>query len=209
TDTLFHCVPPLACKWWKALSVREGLRLDFDSLSFSVTCLRIRTGLTKFELPGISYILRHSRSIETLVINIDKVAVRSVQMLNDESNYNVEDGEYWEGEEPRFVDRLCNLKTVKIHNFMKNLNLLEGKHESSTDGVEFLVQLQKDMKFLKFLLNNSKGLERMIITSCKKVKFWKKSESKNLRLNLKLVLQLTQELLAFPRASRDVEISFT
>ncbi|KAL7000307.1 hypothetical protein U1Q18_001455 [Sarracenia purpurea var. burkii] len=106
-DEICCCVKDLTvCGCYiKALWVREDLRLDFDSLSFGVNCLRIRTGLTKFELSGISYILRHSGNIETLVINIDKVE------LNDESNYNVEDGEYWEGEEPSFVDRLCNLKT--------------------------------------------------------------------------------------------------
>ncbi|KAL7000308.1 hypothetical protein U1Q18_001456 [Sarracenia purpurea var. burkii] len=124
--------------------------------------------------------------------------------VNDKSNCNVEDGEYWEGVEPNFVDLLCNLRTVKLFNFMKNLNLIERENASSTDEEEFPVQLQNDMKFMRFLLNNSKVLKRMIITSYKTVKFWHRPESKNLKLRL----QLTRDLLSFPRASRNVEISF-
>ncbi|KAL7000306.1 hypothetical protein U1Q18_001454 [Sarracenia purpurea var. burkii] len=168
-------------------------------------------------LPMKNYVIKRMRHLQSASLDCGKeshgcfgklnsedkghAVVKILDEVNDNPNYNV--GEYWKGVEPDFVDLLCNLRTVKLYNFMKNLNLIESEDASSTDE-EFPVQLQNDMKFLRFLLNSSKVLERMIITSCKTVKFWHKPESKNLKLRL----QLTQELLAFPRASRNAEISF-
>ncbi|KAF7140347.1 hypothetical protein RHSIM_Rhsim06G0151200 [Rhododendron simsii] len=163
-----------------------------NGLSFDATCLEIRTDLTKGELPGISYMLGHSPNIKTLVISIDKIHAKSF------SN-NSEEGKYWKLQEPNFVDLLCNLKDVKIYNFMKNL---ESKQMSTPE--DFLAHLRSDMNFLRFLLKNSKVMERMTITTFKNVKFGRNSESKK----FKLMFQLTQELLAFPRASQAAQISF-
>ncbi|KAG5545420.1 hypothetical protein RHGRI_017786 [Rhododendron griersonianum] len=163
-----------------------------NGLSFDATCLEIRTDLTKGELPGISYMLGHSPNIKTLIISIDKIHANSF------SN-NSEEGKYWKLQEPNFVDLLCNLKDVKIYNFMKNL---ESKQMSTTE--DFLAHLQSDMNFLRFLLKNSKVMERMTITTFKNVKFGRNSESRK----FKLLFQLTQELLAFPRASQAAQISF-
>ncbi|KAG5512746.1 hypothetical protein RHGRI_038854 [Rhododendron griersonianum] len=115
-----------------------------NCLSFDATCLEIKTGLTQGELPGISYMLGHSPNIKTLIINIDKIHAKNL-------NNNSEGGEYWKLQEPIFVDLLCNLKDVKIYNFMKNL---ESKQMSTTE--DFLAHLQNDMNFLRFLLKNSR-----------------------------------------------------
>uniref|UniRef100_A0A5B7BKJ2 F-box domain-containing protein n=1 Tax=Davidia involucrata TaxID=16924 RepID=A0A5B7BKJ2_DAVIN len=173
-----------------------------ESLSFDAACLGLKTGLTEWELPGISYMLRHLQHVETLMISIDKVE----QMKRvDESNgkCDSEAGQYWNLQEPHFTHLLQNLKTVKINNFMKNLSVLQRKHISYTDK-ELLEQLQNDMNFLRFLLKNSKMLERVIIITCKDIHFGKSVSKK-----MKLLFQLTKELLAFPRASRDAEISFS
>ncbi|CAL5403598.1 unnamed protein product [Camellia sinensis] len=174
----------------EALSTSESQSVDF--LSFDVTCLGIKTELTKWELPGIAYIIRHSPNIETLIISIDKIRDKGL------SN-NLEVGEYWKLQEPNFIDQLWNLKTVKVCYFMENLNQLQESFESTAK--ELLELLQNCMDFLKFLLKNSKVLERMIITNYKKTKFGKWDG-----LKLRLMSRLTQELLAFPRASRDAQI---
>ncbi|KAH7860962.1 hypothetical protein Vadar_019985 [Vaccinium darrowii] len=168
---------------------------SLNCLSFEASCLAIKTGLTKGELPGIGYMLRHSPNIKTLIINIDKIQAK-------ESHNHSEDGEYWKVQEPNFVDLLCNLKDVKIYNFLKNLEVPESKQLSTTE--DFLADLQNDMNFLRFLLNNCKVMERMTITTFKDVQFGRNSENKK----LKLLFQVTQELLAFSRASRAVQISF-
>ncbi|XP_028097583.1 putative F-box protein At1g49610 [Camellia sinensis] len=177
-----------------ALSSGEGQ----DFITFAVTCLRIKTGLTKWELPGIDYMLKHSPNIETLIISIDK---NEGEKPNDKSNYkfNFGDGEFWKLQEPNFLNLLGNLKTVKLYNFMSDLDV-----HTSTKTEELLEKLQNEMNFLRFLLKNSKVLEKLIITTCKGVDFGK-SESKK----LKLMFLLTQELLSFPRASRDAQISFS
>ncbi|GMP67090.1 hypothetical protein CsSME_00027196 [Camellia sinensis var. sinensis] len=116
-----------------------------------------------------------------------------------ELSNNLEVGEYWKLQEPNFIDQLWNLKTVKVCYFMENLNQLQESFESTAK--ELLELLQNCMDFLKFLLKNSKVLERMIITNYKKTKFGKWDG-----LKLRLMSRLTQELLAFPRASRDAQI---
>ncbi|KAG5545423.1 hypothetical protein RHGRI_017789 [Rhododendron griersonianum] len=130
---------------------REKHIMDF--ISFEVTCLRIKTGLMKWELPGIAYILSHSPNVETLIISIDEI-------LDDQIEDNFQEEEYWKLQEPKFVNLLCNLKDVKIYNFMKNLSLLESK--------------QNNMNFLRFLLKNSMVLERMTTT----VNFRRNSKNK-------------------------------
>ncbi|KAH7859466.1 hypothetical protein Vadar_001459 [Vaccinium darrowii] len=174
---------------------REKHTVDF--ISFDVTCLRIRTGLMKCELPGIAYILSHSPNVEALIITIEIPAIHEKE-LND----NFQEEEYWNLQEQKFVNVLCNLKDVKIYNFMKNLSWLESRQMGTSD--DFLAHLKKDMNFLKFLLTNSMAMDRMTITTFKKVNFGRNSENKK----VKLLLQLTQELLSFPRASRAAQISF-
>ncbi|KAG5545425.1 hypothetical protein RHGRI_017791 [Rhododendron griersonianum] len=49
-----------------------------DLISFEVTCLRLKTGLMEWELPGIAYILSHSPNVETLIISIDEIPGREV-----------------------------------------------------------------------------------------------------------------------------------
>lgn len=92
----------------------------------------------------------------------------------------MEDGEYWKLQEPKIVNLLCNLKVDKIYNFLKNLILLESKQMITPE--DFLAHLPNDMNFLRFMLKNSKVME--------------------------LKFQLSQELLAFPRASRATQRSF-
>ncbi|KAI8551778.1 hypothetical protein RHMOL_Rhmol06G0213100 [Rhododendron molle] len=185
----------------KAISSTENQTQDcrekhvIDLISFDVTCLWIKAGLIKSELPGIAYILSHSPNVETLIISIDKIR-------GNEDTYNFRENEYWKHQEPEFVNLLCNLKDVKIYNFAKNLRLLDSKPMSTTD--DFLAHLQNDMDFLTFLLKNSKALEKMTITNIKKVNFGRNSKSKK----RKLLFQLTQELQAFPRASQAAQISF-
>ncbi|KAH7859869.1 hypothetical protein Vadar_006453 [Vaccinium darrowii] len=187
----------------QAMSSKENRTQDcrekhiMDSISFDVTCLRIiRTGLMKWELPGIAYILSHLPNVETLIVSIDMIQGKK---LND--NFQEE---YWNFQEQKFVNMLCNLKDVKIYNFMKNLNLLESKQMSTCTSDDFLARLKNDMNFLKFLLKNSRAMERMTITTFKKVNLGSNSENKK----LKLLFQLTQELLTFPRASQATQIFF-
>ncbi|KAF5948387.1 hypothetical protein HYC85_014344 [Camellia sinensis] len=139
-----------------ALSSGEGQ----DFITFAVTCLRIKTGLTKWELTGIDYMLKHSPNIETLIISIDK---NEGKKPNDKSNYkfNFGDGEFWKLQEPNFLNLLGNLKTVKLYSFMNDLDV-----HTSTKTEELLEKLQNEMNFLRFLLKNSKVLEKLIITTC-------------------------------------------
>ncbi|KAL7000296.1 hypothetical protein U1Q18_001444, partial [Sarracenia purpurea var. burkii] len=126
---------------------------------------------------------------------------------NCASNYNSEDGDYWIRHEQDFIGLFENLKTVKIYNVMYNLFF----HViGSITNEEFLEQLQYVKNFLRFLLKNSKVLERMIITMSKDVKISQKLSflSRSKTKKLKLLSQFTQELLAFPRASTYAEISF-
>ena len=101
-------------------------------------------------------------------------------------------------QEPEFVHLLSNLKTVKIYNFMNNL--IAAPYNATLE--ELLEKLQNGMNFLRFLLKNSLALEIMIITTGTYIDFGDQSESKK----LKLMLQISRELLAFPRASRNAEM---
>ncbi|XP_057506585.1 putative F-box/LRR-repeat protein At5g02930 [Actinidia eriantha] len=161
--------------------------------SFDLTCPRLKTQLTSKMLSGTVYMLRHSPNIETLIISINKIVYK-------ELDENVEGGEHWRVQEPEFVHLLCNLKTVKIYNFTNNLIAVPD-----TTSEELLEQLQIGMNFLRFLLKNSRALERMIITTGSDIFFGDQSKSKK----LKLMLQVSRELLAFPRASPNAEISFS
>ncbi|KAG5544974.1 hypothetical protein RHGRI_017434 [Rhododendron griersonianum] len=141
-DSVRHAKLLRLCSCYiQALCHNEEQRLN--CLSFDATCLEIKTGLTKGELPGISCMLGHSPNIKTLIISIEKIHAKN---FND----NSEGGEYWKLQEPIFVDLLCNLKDVKIYNFMKNL----GSKQIST--IEYvLVHVQNDMNFLRFLLKRT------------------------------------------------------
>ncbi|CAL5342544.1 unnamed protein product [Camellia sinensis] len=143
-----------------ALSSGEGR----DFMTFAVTCLRIKTGLTKWELPGIAYMLRHSPNIETLIISIDKNEEKK-RMTSQIANLIME-MEKNTGKCRSQIFSLFDLKTVKLYYFMRNLH---GR--MSTTTAELLEQLQNKMNFLRFLLKNLKVLEKMIITTCKGVDF--------------------------------------
>ncbi|CAL5403595.1 unnamed protein product [Camellia sinensis] len=130
-----------------------------DFITFAVTCLRIKTGLTKWELPGIAYMLRHSPNIETLIISIDKNEEKK-RMTSQIANLILEMENTGKCRSQIFT--LFDLKTVKLYYFMRNLH---GR--MSTTTAELLEQLQNKMNFLRFLLKNLKVLEKMIITTCK------------------------------------------
>lgn len=178
----------------EGMSIREkkGVLSSFDA-----EYLEIQTGLTRLEIPGLAYMFKCSPNVETLIINIEKISIVKLSRNLYYDRYS-EEGGYWNDQVPIVFGMLEKLKIVRVYNFMKNLNAVPVKHEKNKIG-EYVKKLRSDMDFLKFLLKNCKGLEKMIITTCVEVK------PKIMKSRLTRILW--QDLLAFPTATRDIEIS--
>ncbi|CAL5403597.1 unnamed protein product [Camellia sinensis] len=73
--------------------------------------------------------LRHSPNIVTLIISIDNIMGKEFQ----------KDGECCKLQRPNITYQLWNLKTVKVYNFMKNLNQpLESLESTAEELLEML-----------------------------------------------------------------------
>ncbi|XP_077243302.1 F-box/LRR-repeat protein At3g26922-like [Tasmannia lanceolata] len=199
-ESLRHVKHLKLCSWCiQVLFVREIQRLE--SPSINVTCLELKLGLSKLELPGIAHLLRGSCNLETLVIIKD----------SKEDNYAFEGNEaylgyhergYWESRELSFSCLLRHLKTVKICNFLGG-DRIHPVENGSITVEEFLECHENDIELVKILLKSSRVLERMTIQFPKEEHFKKWAEKS------KLLSKLTQKLLFFPKASLNVEIVFS
>ncbi|KAL5709041.1 hypothetical protein ACHQM5_019770 [Ranunculus cassubicifolius] len=179
------------CRFFIQVLCIRGVQ-SFDPLSLDTTCLKLETDLTKWELPGISYLLKSSSKLDTLKITFPissntllKSAFHFCFQLRDDfkDNFDFEEKDFWNSEKFDFFSQLQTLKTVEIY-------FRSGTQP--TDNVDkALEKLENKIEFTRFLLKNSKVLEKMTIRCGKK----------SLSNNFELLFKLTEKLINIPRAS--------
>ncbi|XP_030441978.2 F-box protein At5g03100-like isoform X4 [Syzygium oleosum] len=146
--------------------------------------LILRAPVTRWELPGIAYMLRSSQCLEKLVIHLTH-SCPSTFKLDEESveRFN-EDLLSWKG---NFQCLAKHLKRVEIIGFAVSL------------GSKHLLAL------IKFLLGDALALEKMII----KVDLHAQSGQKRLEAaDLSKLLGVCRDVLSYQRASQNAEVIF-
>ncbi|PIA62685.1 hypothetical protein AQUCO_00200597v1 [Aquilegia coerulea] len=136
----------------QGLSIKEVQKLHFTSIN--ATCIELETKLTKWELPGISYMLKSSPKLETLIIKPGLNEIWLGYDLKDKFGFDMKD--FWKYEDFDFSSHLQNLKTVEIHIYVGSYKL------GSVD--EVLKRIENSyVQFVRFLLKNAISLEIMNI----------------------------------------------
>ncbi|RWR78671.1 F-box-like protein [Cinnamomum micranthum f. kanehirae] len=138
----------------QALSLRELQNLP--PLIFKHRHLILETGPTKWELPGIVYLLKNSPDLETLSVKIEesKLCYDLSMVLGEE--FEFDETEYWES----FISPLSYvvhyLKTIKIWDAASELNLaLRITSEASLRNEE------NGVRFLNFFIKSAIHLEKL------------------------------------------------
>ncbi|KAF6163287.1 hypothetical protein GIB67_025151 [Kingdonia uniflora] len=177
-------------------------------LSLKVTCLELRTGFELYELPGIVYLLRSCLDLEKLIVKIDFTRDtceflgserEELRGFDFESQCDYVESEYWKDKDLEFPS-LQNIKTIEINEFFRERYKLAEVSEQDV-GEELFESHDNELEFVRFLLNNSTKLEKMIIFISKKNCFVQLRECE---FYLKYILTL--KLLSFRRASPVAEI---
>ncbi|KAL5709044.1 hypothetical protein ACHQM5_019773 [Ranunculus cassubicifolius] len=173
-----HCVKELEfCVYFiQVISVWEVEKLR----SFPINAARIKlaTSLSKFELPGIFYLLKNSTKLEALTLY--SVAAEDVMLSkNIKEKFDFDEIQYLESKEAEASSMLQNLKTITF--------------DFGTIALDM-----EDIEFVKFLLRNSKALEKMTVNIGK--------NSPSFGDNYKELCIFMDKLLAIPRASTDCEV---
>ncbi|RWR88209.1 F-box-like protein [Cinnamomum micranthum f. kanehirae] len=172
------------CSWFiQALSINEVQ--DFTGPPIVATHLELTTGLGKWELPGLAYLLRNSSNLETLTLNVEESIQIDLQGTFGD-DYDFDEQNYWKVESIP----LQHLKMIRVNNFMGGYS-----HFRILSEEKILSDANKQLKFMKFLLRNSMILERMII------KISRETKIRELVDEAALLFKVTKKLLAFPRAS--------
>ncbi|KAF8391416.1 hypothetical protein HHK36_023721 [Tetracentron sinense] len=150
------------------------------SPSSKCKCLTLDPCLNNWDLAGIANLLRSSPDLETLVV--DMAFPRSP--LFDSLVLNGFGGEnYWKSTKPFFQCLLQNLKTVRIVGFISR---------------------RGEMDLVQFLLKHAMVLEKMMIYSKRLAHLkWRKC------FKPEELLEFTQMILSFPRASPHAVILFS
>ncbi|RWR88403.1 putative F-box protein [Cinnamomum micranthum f. kanehirae] len=166
---------------------------DLHSCFFKTKVLVLRTGVQKFEMPGIANLLWSSPDLENLIIDLgryDCIYEDKDCMLK----YDFDEREYWESLTATFPCLVHHLKTIKITGFLG---------EGSRIKVTSFHEKDEQIKLVKFLLKNAMVLEKMIIHVCDRPKFVKVEQWPE------ILLGVAQKLVAFPRASSRAEVTFS
>ncbi|XXG69215.1 hypothetical protein AAC387_Pa06g2141 [Persea americana] len=164
--------------------------------NFKTKLLILRTGVQKYEMPGIANLLWSSPYLENLVI--DLVPSNCIYEDKDcELKYDFDEREYWESLTATFPCLLHHLKTFKITGFMGG-----GSLDSSMEVTSFQ-EKDEQIKLVKFFLKNAMVLEKMIIHVSKRPEFVGAEQWPE------ILLGVTQKLVAFPRASSRAEVIFS
>ncbi|KAJ8627885.1 hypothetical protein MRB53_021192 [Persea americana] len=163
---------------------------------FKTKVLTLRTGVKKYEMPGIANLLWSSPHLENLIIDL----VPSKCIYEDENcllKADFDEREYWESLTAIFPCLVHHLKTIKIIGFMGR-----GSLDSSIKVTSFH-EKDEQIKLVRFLLKNAMVLEKMVIHVSDRPEFVKVEEWP------KILLGVTQKLVAFPRASAHAEVIFS
>ncbi|KAJ8627878.1 hypothetical protein MRB53_021185 [Persea americana] len=163
---------------------------DLHSCFFKTKVLVLRTGVQKYELPGIANLLWSSPDLENLIIDLGRYDC----IYEDKScmlKYDFDEREYWESLTATFPCLVHHLKTIKITGFVG---------EGSSIKVTSFHEKDEQIKLVKFLLKNAMVLEKMIIHVCDRPTFVKVEQWPE------ILLGVAQKLLAFPRASSRAEV---
>ncbi|RWR88398.1 putative F-box protein [Cinnamomum micranthum f. kanehirae] len=164
--------------------------------NFKTKLLILRTGVQKYEMPGIANLLWSSPYLENLVI--DLVPSKCIYVDKDcEPKYDFDEREYWESLTATFPCLLHHLKTFKITGFMGG-----GSLDSSMEVTSFQ-EKDEQIKLVKFFLKNAMVLEKMIIHVSNRPEFVDVGQWPE------ILLGVTQKLVAFPRASSRAEVIFS
>ncbi|KAF9595488.1 hypothetical protein IFM89_000406 [Coptis chinensis] len=131
------------------LSMREVQMLA--PWPINAKCLALEAKITKWELPGIAYLLKNPSKLETL--NIELLPDRKeLSVLDDDfkCKYDFDKRDYWRSKELEFSSLLQNLKTVKIYELLSN-------YHPYSDVDNDLKKLENLIELVRFMLRNSKA----------------------------------------------------
>ncbi|XP_077247956.1 putative F-box protein At1g60180 [Tasmannia lanceolata] len=158
--------------------------------------LILQTGLNKWELPGIANLLRTSPDLEILVI---KIVRSNIDSFDEElmHRYDFDEGRYWESLKSSCTCLVHHLKNVKMLDFMGGAL---GSSSGSKVVRSNLNKQEKKINLVRFLLQNALVLEKMAIHIFDKPQFMKVVEWQQ------ILQEVTQKILAFPRASSCAEV---
>ncbi|KAF6163293.1 hypothetical protein GIB67_025157 [Kingdonia uniflora] len=139
-------------------------------VTLKVAYLELRTGFGKYELPGIAHLLRSCVDLEKLVIHIDRIEGTKLNDFNRErglsylSHYEFDEREYWKTSDFDFSSCLQKLKVIAICNFYYDPYTLP---EDGGDNEELFKGFENEIEFARFLLKNSKMLQKLVIRRTK------------------------------------------
>ncbi|KAJ8647383.1 hypothetical protein MRB53_000406 [Persea americana] len=168
----------------KALTLRALQNLP--PLIFKHKHLILETGPTKWELPGIVYLLKNSPDLETLSVKIEEsILCYDLSMVLGEE-FEFDETEYWESFISPFSYVVHYLKTIKIWDAASELYLAlritsEASSRNSENGV----------RFLKIFLKSAIRLEKLTYIT---------------KPNFKGIHDIAQMISALPIATSSAEI---
>ncbi|KAF9605275.1 hypothetical protein IFM89_015891, partial [Coptis chinensis] len=156
------------CKYLvQVLSIGE-VQKRFGLLPFNGTSLELETALTKWELPGICYLLKCSANLGRL--DIKYAALTMEMMLSDDFKdaFAFEEKEFWESEKFDFTSIFKNLKHVSVY-FLSGMekNDIVAELCALKELVLKYIVLPKDM--IRHLTTNCPMLEDLTLYSCNKI----------------------------------------
>ncbi|XP_075666006.1 F-box protein At5g03100-like [Castanea sativa] len=177
-----HHVKKLTVGNWCLMVVSIMSMKHLPSPLSKCQCLTMKTRMEEENLPGVARLLQSSPYVETL--NIDITSSHYFLDICCRRSYS-DEVKHWKSGETYFKSLLVCLKTVKFFGF--------GERLFCTKEAFILV--------VQFLLKNAKVLEKMVITTSRDMQNEK-------RIMLPEFLQVTQQLLSFPRSSPHAVVLF-
>ncbi|XXG39440.1 hypothetical protein AAC387_Pa01g0397 [Persea americana] len=168
----------------KALSLRALQNLP--PLIFKHKHLILETGPTKWELPGIVYLLKNSPDLETLSVKIEESILCYDRSMVLGEEFKFDETEYWESFISPFSYVVHYLKTIKIWDAASELYLaLRITSEASSRNQE------NGVRFLKYFLKSAIRLEKLTYIT---------------KPNFKGIHDIAQMISALPVATSSAEI---
>ncbi|KAF5175704.1 F-box/RNI-like superfamily protein [Thalictrum thalictroides] len=108
-DDVHHVKDIRLCSFFVQVLSREVQKLHF--VYNNATCIELETKLTNWELPVISYLLKSSPKLETLIMKPGEPEIT----LGHDDKFGFDTKDYWNNEDFDFSSHLQNLKTVEIY----------------------------------------------------------------------------------------------
>ncbi|KAF9601129.1 hypothetical protein IFM89_017034, partial [Coptis chinensis] len=125
------------------LSIGE-VQKRFGLLPFNGTSLELETALTKWELPGICYLLKCSANLGRFDIKYAAFTVEMMLSGDFKDAFAFEEKEFWESEKFDFTSIFKNLKHVSVY-------FLSGM-EKNDIVAEVMMELENKIEFVGFIL---------------------------------------------------------